>query len=537
MQTATAGASIYYTTDGSAPTLSSTPYTGAITVSTSSTIRAKAFKSGYSSSNETSAAFTVTSPSGLVGHWKFDEGAGSTANDSSGNGNNGALTNTPLWTTGKVGKALYFNGIDSNVSVLASTVLDMATAFTMSAWVNPTATASDFRAVLVKNYKNYLYSSVAGYCGNGTPLGGFSETTNQAVCDQSPLAINSWSHLAVSYDGAFLTLYRNGVAISTVASSETMSRSTGTLQIGASQFGEFFQGMVDEVRVYNRALALSEIQTIYQQDGGTPPSQTFSVSLANSGNRSVTAGSSTTNAIAATLASGTAKAVSFAVSGLPSGATSSFSTPSCSPTCSTVLSINTTGSTPSGSFPITVTAAGGGVTKTTFFTLSVTLALTVATPTFTPNGGSFTDLVSVAIQTTTPGASIYYTTDGSIPTQASTLYTGPMALTASATLYAQAFLSGYTPSAAAAATFNNSSTTSGNTYYVATNGSDSNSCAQALNPYARRNAISWAPTEELLVLLQVMETRWIYEAELIPKDQHWLSLNSFWHSLGERSND
>ena len=273
MQTATAGASIYYTTDGSAPTLSSTPYTGAITVSTSSTIRAKAFKSGYSSSNETSAAFTVTSPSGLVGHWKFDEGAGSTANDSSGNGNNGALTNTPLWTTGKVGKALYFNGIDSNVSVLASTVLDMATAFTMSAWVNPTATASDFRAVLVKNYKNYLYSSVAGYCGNGTPLGGFSEITNQTVCDQSPLAINSWSHLAVSYDGAFLTLYRNGVAISTVASSETMSRSTGTLQIGASQFGEFFQGMVDEVRVYNRALALRRFKPFINRTAAPLPAR------------------------------------------------------------------------------------------------------------------------------------------------------------------------------------------------------------------------------------------------------------------------
>ncbi len=102
----------------------------------------------------------------------------------------------------------------------------------------------------------------------------------------------------MSYDGAFLTLYRDGVAVTTVGSSETMSQSAGTLQIGASQFGEFFQGIVDEVRVYNRALTTSEIQTIYQQDGDTPPSQTFSVSLANSGNRSVTAGSSTTNTIA-----------------------------------------------------------------------------------------------------------------------------------------------------------------------------------------------------------------------------------------------
>ena len=122
------------------------------------------------------------------------------------------------------------------------------------------------------------------------------------------------------------------------------------------------------------------------------------------------------------------------------------------------------------------------MTKTTFFTLSVTLALKVATPTFTPSGGSFADLVSVAIQTTTPGASIYYTTDASMPTQSSTRYIGPLALTASTTLYAQAFLSGYTPSAAVAATFNNlptPRTTSGKIYYVATNGSDSNSCSAA----------------------------------------------------------
>ena len=69
------------------------------------------------------------------------------------------------------------------------------------------------------------------------------------------------------------------------------------------------------------------------------------------------------------------------------------------------------------------------MTKTTAFTLSVTLALTVATPTITPNGGSFSGSVSVAMQTATSGASIYYTTNGSTPTQSSTLYTGAMTLT------------------------------------------------------------------------------------------------------------
>ena len=119
------------------------------------------------------------------------------------------------------------------------------------------------------------------------------------------------------------------------------------------------------------------------------------------------------------------------------------------------------------------------MTKTTAFTLSVTLALTVATPTITPNGGNFSGSVSVAMQTATSGASIYYTTDGSTPTQSSILYTGAMTLTSSATVNAKAFKSGYNPSAMASASFINTGT--GKTYYVAKTGSDSNSCAQAQN--------------------------------------------------------
>ena len=91
--------------------------------------------------------------------------------------------------------------------------------------------------------------------------------------------------------------------------------------------------------------------------------QPFSFSLANSGDKSVVAGSSVTNSIATTLVSGSSQAVSFSVSGLPAGATGSFSSTSCNPACSTVLNVNTTGSTPAGNFPITITSTGGGVTK------------------------------------------------------------------------------------------------------------------------------------------------------------------------------
>ena len=346
--------------------------------------------------------------SGLVAHWKFDEGSGTAASDSSGSGNAGALTNGPLWTDGRIGKGLFFDGVDDHVRVADSNSLDVSSSFTLSAWVNPASSFTDFRSILVKNYKYYLYGSVAGYCGSGNPLAGFDEQTSNNVCQSSPLAANTWTHLAATYTGSILTLYRNGVAVATSNIARSLSPSTGTLQIGASEFGENFKGLIDEVRVHNRALTNSEIQSTFQQESGG----IFNFSLLSSGDKSVVAGSSVTNSIAAALVSGTNQSISFSTTGVPSGATASFSTASCTLACSTVLTINTTGSTPAGSFPITVTSTGGGVTRTTAFTLSVTLALTVAAPTTTPDSGTVAAGAASSTQNTS-GNTYYISTAGS----------------------------------------------------------------------------------------------------------------------------
>src|SRR5262249_25019949 len=103
LQTTTAGASIYYTTDGQSPSQSSQRYNGKFTLSQSTLVKAKAFKNNFNPSAEASAWFAyAASPSlpasGLVAYWKFNEGSGTTAFDSSGNGNTGTLINGPLWT-------------------------------------------------------------------------------------------------------------------------------------------------------------------------------------------------------------------------------------------------------------------------------------------------------------------------------------------------------------------------------------------------------------------------------------------------------
>ena len=97
---------------------------------------------------------------------------------------------------------------------------------------------------------------------------------------------------------------------------------------------------------------------------GLPP---FDYRLANSGDITVTQGGAGTNTITATLAAGSAQSVSFSASGLPTGATAGFSPGACNPTCSSQLTISTTGATPMGTFPITVT--GSPLSKTTTFNL------------------------------------------------------------------------------------------------------------------------------------------------------------------------
>jgi parallel beta-helix repeat protein len=115
--------------------------------------------------------------------------------------------------------------------------------------------------------------------------------------------------------------------------------------------------------------------------------QPFNFSIANAGDKSVTAGSSVTNSISSSLVTGASQAVSFSVSGLPAGATASFSAASCSPACSTVININTTTAAAAATYSVTVTATGGSVSRTTTFALTILLA--ASNPPANPTGNVY----------------------------------------------------------------------------------------------------------------------------------------------------
>ena len=211
----------------------------------------------------------------LAGAWSFDEAAGN-ALDSSTNGNTGTLTNGATRSAnGRFGKALQLSSASSQSVIVADAIsLDFTQSFTLSAWVQPNVLQSDFRAILYKNslpldstYQLYATINGAGYCATSALMG--LANTNGAsgprynACRVTPLPINTWTHVALVYDGTSLKLYRSDITPGTPVTTTPVSPqaylepSAGSLQIGASEFGEYFDGLIDEVRVYNWALPVT----------------------------------------------------------------------------------------------------------------------------------------------------------------------------------------------------------------------------------------------------------------------------------------
>jgi len=212
---------------------------------------------------------------GLVASYSFDEGMGTNVTDSSGNTNNGTI-GTATWTPyGKYGGALVFDGITSFVTVKDSASLHLTTGMTLEAWVNPVYNGSDaggdYADIIYKKGDNYYLegSSPDNYAPAG---GGTFGSTDIAAYGASGLPDNQWSHVAVTYNGSEVLLYVNGVQVSSLAQSGSILTSSGALQIGGdTTYGQYFMGKIDDVRIYNYALAPAQIQADMNTPVGNTP--------------------------------------------------------------------------------------------------------------------------------------------------------------------------------------------------------------------------------------------------------------------------
>jgi chitodextrinase len=217
--------------------------------------------SGYSGIAETTTGTAPPAPTGLVGAWAFGEGSGTTTADASGNGSAGTITGASWTTQGRNGNALSFNGTNSVVRVASSASLNLGSAMTLSAWIRPTASQSGWRTIVQRQAEAYFLDASGDAPGRptgGGTLGGGVHYTNGPTANP----VNAWTHVALTYDGSMLRLYVGGTQAATRAATGAIQTSTNPLWIGGnSPYGEYFQGLIDEVRVYNRALTQAEIQT------------------------------------------------------------------------------------------------------------------------------------------------------------------------------------------------------------------------------------------------------------------------------------
>jgi len=238
---------------------------------------------GFGSSPD-SAQVSATPVRDLVAHWKFDENSGSSAADASGNNNTGALQNTPTWVApGKLGPAALLFSAGSLQSVTAANSASLNSpvkAITISAWVNAADWGGNRRIVQKGNsdnqYRLLAENSVLKFHLNGV---------DTLTAPLPPTGV--WVHLAATWDGSTMVIYTNGVQQTSQGAGGSITTTADALAIakknGSSVGGDYFNGRLDDVRIYNRALAAAEIGFIMTNSPPVFTSNPFIKSDANAG--------------------------------------------------------------------------------------------------------------------------------------------------------------------------------------------------------------------------------------------------------------
>ena len=220
---------------------------------------------------------------GLVAAYGFSEASGTTTADASGNGNTGTLTSGATRTAaGQFGGAVALNGTSAFVNLGNGATLQLTGSMTISAWIRPAAFPVDDAAVVSKRNGSELGFQLDTTVDRGPRTIGFKLTSStgtlMARYGGTALQANQWYHISGVYDAAARTLnvylngaLDNGTLLGTVTS--TQQNSTLNVNVGRRPglTGFAFNGTIDEVRIYNRALSPADIQVDMQLGvtGGT----------------------------------------------------------------------------------------------------------------------------------------------------------------------------------------------------------------------------------------------------------------------------
>ena len=200
--------------------------------------------------------------SGLVAEWTFDEGSGTTAGDATGNNHTGTLVGNVTWTAGEVGpSALSFNpttGTNPHVVVADAPDLRFSStqSFTLGAWVYVAALPGQWTAIVAKSRDHAPWYGLWISNTNHWVAGGPANLTGGLVT-------TGWHYLTLVQNGTAnqRLLYVDGVQAAAGAAQN--ANGPGDLWIGGDKsVSEFLNGSIDDVRLYQRALSASEVQTL-----------------------------------------------------------------------------------------------------------------------------------------------------------------------------------------------------------------------------------------------------------------------------------
>jgi len=224
--------------------------------------------------------------SGLVAAWYFDSESGTLAqNVNTESGlinltNRGTLVNmnTGLnnctgdcsgWnSSGVIGNALAFDGVDDYVNAGNAASLNITNAITIEAWINSQNVYNSYQMLVTKSDGSasssfeLRFDSTTGKISYTSNMGGVYYNTGAIG---QVLLNNTWYHIVSTYDNSTIRLYNNGIKYFSIAKSGVIYTSSDNLLIGSRASGTvyFFDGSIDEVRIYNRALSAAEIAVMY----------------------------------------------------------------------------------------------------------------------------------------------------------------------------------------------------------------------------------------------------------------------------------
>ena len=199
--------------------------------------------------------------SGLIGWWKFDEISGNIAYDSSGYNHHGNLFGSPAHVPGKINGALSFDGSSQYVANIENPDFLEPQSITVSGWINMSVSAPTGHSIWLSKWYGYSMEIAATTRIPYFRLRGIGDTFSSQA-----LNLGQWQHFVGTYDPSIGgRAYLNGVLVGSRGPGGQIEYSRlVSLNIGRHGGGVYFNGFIDEVRIYNRALSAEEVWALFQ---------------------------------------------------------------------------------------------------------------------------------------------------------------------------------------------------------------------------------------------------------------------------------